>query len=59
MIEKIRKELGNSEIPIMVLTSDSVKEIGPRAKELGISAVVIKPFEKTSFIEAMKYLISK
>jgi two-component system chemotaxis response regulator CheY len=59
MIERLRGHALTKTVPIIVLTSDSIESIRPRAKELNISAVVIKPFDPASLVKAVNLLIEK
>ena len=44
MAEKIRKELGNSAVRIVMLTTEDNASMRARGKEIGITGWIVKPF---------------
>ena len=44
MAEKIRKELGNTSVRIVMLTTEDNASMRARGKEIGITGWIVKPF---------------
>ena len=44
MAEKIRKELGNSAVRIVMLTTEDNASMRARGKEIGVTGWIVKPF---------------
>ena len=57
MVEKVRGELGNSTLPIIMLTTESDPQMKARGKAAGVKGWIIKPFNGPGSINAIKSLI--
>ena len=58
MVEKIRKELGNSTVNVIMLTTESSPSMKERGKAAGIKGWIVKPFKGESVLETFKKLAS-
>jgi two-component system chemotaxis response regulator CheY len=56
MVEHIRGELGNSEVNILMLTTETDSVLKTRGKALGIKGWIIKPFNRKSLAATFKRL---
>ena len=56
MVEKIRSELGNSIVNIIMLTTESSPSMKERGKAAGIKGWIVKPFKGEAVLEAFKKL---
>lgn len=56
MVEKIRGELGNSSVNIIMLTTESSPAMKERGKAAGIKGWIVKPFKGDAVLEAFKKL---
>ena len=56
MAEKIRKELGNSSVNIIMLTTESSPSMKERGKAAGIKGWIVKPFKGDMVLESLKKL---
>lgn len=56
MVEKIRGELGNSTVNIIMLTTESSPAMKERGKAAGIKGWIVKPFKGDAVLEAFKKL---
>ena len=56
MVEKIRGELGNSSVNIIMLTTESSPSMKERGKAAGIKGWIVKPFKGDAVLEAFKKL---
>ncbi len=54
MVEKIRGELGNSTVNIIMLTTESSPSMKERGKAAGIKGWIVKPFKGEAVLEAFK-----
>ena len=54
MVEKIRGELGNSSVNIIMLTTESSPSMKERGKAAGIKGWIVKPFKGEAVLEAFK-----
>jgi len=57
MVEKIRNDLGNTTVSIIMLTTESNPSMKERGKAAGVKAWVVKPFKGESVLSAIKKLI--
>lgn len=57
LLEKIRTE--DKKTPVIILTTESDKDKMIKAKELGATGWIIKPFNKEKFIQIVEMLIKK
>ncbi|MBV8627789.1 MAG: response regulator [Paraburkholderia sp.] len=56
MVEKIRNELGNAAVNIVMLTTESSPAMKERGKSAGVKGWIVKPFKGEAVIEAFKKL---
>ena len=56
MVEKIRGELGNSTVNIIMLTTESSPSMKERGKASGIKGWIVKPFTGDAVLESIKKL---
>ncbi|MGZ5052684.1 MAG: response regulator [Methylobacter sp.] len=56
MVEKIRGELGNSSVNVIMLTTESNPSMKERGKAAGVKGWIVKPFKGESVIETFKKL---
>jgi two-component system, chemotaxis family, chemotaxis protein CheY len=54
VIAAIRGGAANRKVPILVLTTESSAEFKDRARSLGATGWIVKPFEDAQLIEIMK-----
>jgi two-component system chemotaxis response regulator CheY len=57
MIEKIRGELGNSSVSIIMLTTESDPKMKERAKNYAVKGWIVKPFNGANVLGAVKGLL--
>jgi two-component system chemotaxis response regulator CheY len=57
MVERIRNELGNTTIKIIMLTTDSRKPMRDRGKAAGITGWIVKPFDAQTVVKTFQKLI--
>lgn len=57
MAEKIREELGNNDVNIIMLTTVSDKDMKQRAKAAGVKGWIVKPFKGENVIGSIKRLV--
>ena len=58
MIEKIRGELGNSSVEVIMLTTESDAGMKARAKTAGVKGWIVKPFNGANVLDAVKKIVS-
>lgn len=58
MVEKIRSELGNSSVNVIMLTTESSPSMKERGKAAGIKGWIVKPFKGEAVLETFKKLAS-
>ena len=58
MVEKIKQTAAYKYIPIVMLTTESDPSLKAKGKEMGVQAWMLKPFNKTKFVMAVKKLIA-
>lgn len=56
MVEKVRGELGNSTVNIIMLTTESSPSMKERGKAAGIKGWIVKPFKGEAVLESIKKL---
>ena len=56
MVEKIRGELGNSTVNVIMLTTESSPSMKERGKAAGIKGWIVKPFKGAAVLESFKKL---
>ena len=56
MVEKIRGELGNKTVNIVMLTTESSPSMKERGKAAGIKGWIVKPFKGESVLNTFKTL---
>lgn len=56
MVEKVRSELGNQSVNIIMLTTESSPHMKERGKAAGIKGWIVKPFKGEAVIESIKKL---
>lgn len=54
MVEKIRSELGNHSVNIIMLTTESSPSMKERGKAAGIKGWIVKPFKGEAVLDAFK-----
>lgn len=58
MVEKIRSELKNTTVNIIMLTTESSPAMKERGKAAGVKGWIVKPFKGAAVLETFKKLIS-
>lgn len=58
MVEKIRGELGNSTVNVIMLTTESSPSMKDRGKAAGIKGWIVKPFKGEAVLETFRKLAS-
>jgi two-component system, chemotaxis family, chemotaxis protein CheY len=56
MVEKIRGELGNSTVHLIMLTTESNANMKVRGKAAGVKGWIVKPFKGPAVLEIFKKL---
>ncbi len=56
MAEKVRSELGNATVNIIMLTTESSPSMKERGKAAGIKGWIVKPFNGAAVLETLKKL---
>ncbi|MDD2742927.1 MAG: response regulator [Rhodocyclaceae bacterium] len=56
MVEKIRGELGNAAVNVIMLTTESSPSMKERGKAAGIKGWIVKPFKGAAVLETFKKL---
>ncbi len=56
MVEKIRGELGNKSVNVIMLTTESSPGMKERGKAAGIKGWIVKPFNGAAVLETFKKL---
>lgn len=57
MVEKIRGELGNSTVNVIMLTTESDPRMKERGKAAGVKGWIVKPFNGNAVIGGIKKLV--
>jgi len=58
MVEKIRGELGNQSVNVIMLTTESSPAMKERGKAAGVKGWIVKPFKGEAVLETFKKLAS-
>ncbi len=58
MVEKIRSELGNTSVNVIMLTTESSPSMKERGKAAGIKGWIVKPFKGDAVLESIKKLVA-
>ncbi|APR04769.1 response regulator [Thauera chlorobenzoica] len=58
MVEKIRGELGNTSVNVIMLTTESSPGMKERGKAAGIKGWIVKPFNGAAVLETLKKLVA-
>jgi two-component system chemotaxis response regulator CheY len=58
MVEKIRGELGNKSVHLIMLTTESSPNMKERGKAAGVKGWIVKPFKGTAVVETFKKLVA-
>ena len=56
MVEKVRSELGNTTVNVIMLTTESSPSMKERGKAAGIKGWIVKPFNGAAVLETFKKL---
>jgi two-component system chemotaxis response regulator CheY len=56
MVEKVRGELGNTSVNVVMLTTESSPSMKERGKAAGIKGWIVKPFNGMAVIETLRKL---
>ncbi|PCK09143.1 MAG: two-component system response regulator [Alteromonadaceae bacterium] len=57
MVEKIRGELGNKSVNIIMLTTESDSRMKARGKSAGVKGWIVKPFKGDGLVGNLKKLV--
>jgi len=57
MVERIRSELGNSTVNIIMLTTESDPRMKERGKAAGVKGWIVKPFKGDAVVGSIKKLV--
>ena len=58
MVEKVRNELNNNAVHILMLTTEHNQPMKDRAKAAGVKGWIVKPFKGPSVINTVKKLVA-
>jgi two-component system chemotaxis response regulator CheY len=58
MVEKIRGELGNTRVHLIMLTTESSPNMKERGKAAGVKGWIVKPFKGAAVLETFKKLVA-
>jgi two-component system, chemotaxis family, chemotaxis protein CheY len=58
MAEKVRRELGNNTVSIIMLTTENSPTMKERGKAAGIKGWIVKPFNGPGVIASLKKLVA-
>jgi len=53
-IEKVRQDPSRAGVPILVLTTESAAELKERARNLGATGWIVKPFDEARLVAAIR-----
>jgi two-component system chemotaxis response regulator CheY len=56
MVEEIKKDARHKSLPIVMLTTEGAKDLITRAKAAGASGWIVKPFNASALVSAVKKL---
>lgn len=57
MVEKIRGELRNASVPVVMLTTENNPQMKERGKAAGITGWIVKPFRGEAVLEAFRKIV--
>jgi two-component system chemotaxis response regulator CheY len=57
MVEKVRNELGNKSVNVIMLTTESDPRMKERGKAAGVKGWIVKPFNGNAVIGGIKKLV--
>ncbi|KIT16951.1 response regulator [Jannaschia aquimarina] len=57
-IERVRQDEGNSSIPILVLTTESARDLRQRARQAGATGWLVKPFDPARLVGTLRAVAS-
>lgn len=57
MVEKLRNEVGNKAVNVIMLTTESDPRMKERGKAAGVKGWIVKPFNGTAVIGGIKKLV--
>jgi two-component system chemotaxis response regulator CheY len=57
-VEKIRGELGNSTVNLIMLTTENTPSMKERGKAAGVKGWIVKPFKGPAVLESFKKLVA-
>ncbi len=57
MVEKVRNELGNQTVNIIMLTTESDPRMKERGKAAGVKGWIVKPFKGDAVVGSIKKLV--
>jgi two-component system, chemotaxis family, chemotaxis protein CheY len=57
MVERIRNELGNTSVNIIMLTTESDPRMKERGKAAGVKGWIVKPFKGDAVVGSIKKLV--
>jgi two-component system chemotaxis response regulator CheY len=58
MVERVRGELGNSKVNLIMLTTESSPSMKERGKAAGVKGWIVKPFKGTAVLATFKKLVA-
>jgi len=58
-IEKVRLDPSRAGLPILVLTTESAPELKERARRLGATGWIVKPFDEVKLVAAIRRVSGK
>ena len=59
LCERVRERDATSQVPVLVVTGRNSLEDHARAREVGVTKYISKPFKKKEFVEAVKTLLKR
>jgi two-component system chemotaxis response regulator CheY len=57
MVEKIRGELRNASLPVVMLTTENNPQMKERGRAAGVKGWIVKPFRGESVLEAFRKIV--
>lgn len=59
LCERVREREATAKVPVLVVTGRNSLEDHARAREVGVTKYMSKPFKKKEFVEAVKTLLKR
>jgi DNA-binding response OmpR family regulator len=59
LCERVREKDATSKVPVLVVTGRNSLEDHARAREVGVTKYISKPFKKKEFVEAVRTLLKR